>query len=366
MSRAIAFHVLAAIAFAIHWSTIPKASAADSDSDRCTAVRHHCENGEASCGWLTHALKEDGIVCPGDDAPPSPSEVLVGPVSDEEYARRCERALAACRDDNATCASWRNAFNSHGSICPGVNAPPTATRKGPPYPSPSTINPGAITGQASSDVGNSRAGDSLAKLLSECDVAHGYKTFSVEVKCIKNGIRVSQDLSATTVSEEVQLYTLTADNLADEVSRKAISPAAARVELQKAFLEFRDRVNRRNAEVSAKEDAARLLAQQAAEAAQKRENERRSAAQAAEEAQRRAQQDENQRQAHLMELQQIKKQCIAAMWAHASDGAGRFDPSKVNLCNSDPYAHLRPENQPKPSINCLSQSVGGYGYTTCQ
>jgi len=306
-------------------------------------------------------------VCPGVDAPSSPSAVLVGPVTDEEYAGRCERALTACRGDNAMCASWRDAFNAHGSICPGVNAPTTATRKGPTYPSASTLNPGAITGQASSDVGNPRAGDSLAKLQSECDAAHGYKTFGVEVKCIKNGIRVSQDLSATTVSEEIQLYTLTADNLADEVSRKAVSPAAARVELQKAFLEFRDRVNRRNTEVLAKEDAARLLAQQAAEAAQKRENERRSAAQAAEEAQRRAQQDENQRQAHLVELEHIKAQCRAAMLGGlAKDGAGRFDPSKVTMCYSDPYAHLRPENQPKPSVNCLTQVVGGYGYTTCQ
>jgi hypothetical protein len=292
MSRAIAFHVLklAAIAFAIHWSTIPKASAADGDSDRCTAVRRHCENGDASCGWLTHALKEDGIVCPGDDAPPSPSQVLVGPVSDEEYARRCERALAACRDDNATCASWRNAFNAHGSICPGVNAPPTATRKGPPYPPTPTSSPGAITSNASGDVGNSRAGDRLAKLQSECDAAHGYKTFGGEVKCIENGIRVSQGFSATTISDEIHLYTLTADNLVDEVNRKAISPTAARVELQKAYLEFRDRVNRQNAEIAAREDAARSQAREAAASAkaeQQRQEDRRLAAQAVEETQNR-------------------------------------------------------------------------------
>jgi hypothetical protein len=109
--------------------------------------------------------------------------------------------------------------------------------------------------------------------------------------CIKAGIHGSDVLSSAIVSADWQLYTLTADNLVDEVARKSISTSGARVELQKAFLEFRDRTNRRDGEMVARENeqasAARLQVQQAeaaATAAQERENERRAAVQAADEA----------------------------------------------------------------------------------
>jgi hypothetical protein len=257
MLRTNTYHLakLTAVAFALQWAFIGNCLAnADQESERCMAVRHHCENREATCDWLRNALKEDGVLCPGADPKSNPSDAF-GPVTDEEYAGRCERALTACRNDDVACAKWRDAFNEHGSVCPGVNAPPSATRKGP------TANSSTVPAHASSDTATSRAGDSLARLRSECDVAHGYKAFSAEVRCIENGIRVSQDFSATTVSDEIQLYTLTADNLVDEVGRKAMSPTAARVELQKAFLEFRDRSNRQNTEVAAKEEAVRLQAQ---------------------------------------------------------------------------------------------------------
>jgi hypothetical protein len=49
--------------------------------------------------------------------------------------------------------------------------------------------------------------------------------------------------SLNTDSGNLRLYMLTADKLVDDVSRKQTTGAAARVELQKAYLEFRDRTN---------------------------------------------------------------------------------------------------------------------------
>ena len=201
-------------------------------------------------------------------------------LTEQEYALRCAKAEALCRDGDDRCASWREAFNEHGSVCPGVNAPATAAMRGPPETQRPTSYPNVVKTQASTDTSNLGSADSLARIQADCDASHGRKTFSSQVKCIKSGILLSQALSATTVSDDIHLYTLTADNLADEVGRKAILPTAARVELQKAFLEFRDRVNRQNAEMTAKEDAARFQAQQIADAAQERENQRRASAQA--------------------------------------------------------------------------------------
>jgi hypothetical protein len=136
--------------------------------------------------------------------------------------------------------------------------------------------------EASLPSGN--ASDALARVQAGCDIAHGYRSFRSEVRCIEDGIRASPDLAATTVSADLELYTLTADNLVDEVSRKVITRTVGRVELQKAFLEFRDLVNRQNAETTAKAEAAQLQAQQAAasaRAARERDNQRLAAAQAA-------------------------------------------------------------------------------------
>lgn len=225
---------LAGLAFAIHWSFIVDAIAApDNSADRCRTVRQHCENGESSCSWLRSALTEDGITCPASD-----TEAF----SKGEFVKLHRAAFVA-------------------------------------------------TGGTSRDDQSARSPtDILAYIQAGCDVTHGYQTFSSQVTCIKNDIRLSQVLSAATVSDDVQLYTLTADNLVDELGRKRISPTAARVELQKAFLDFRDRVNRQNAETTAKENVARSQAQQAAasaQAAQEREHQRLAAAQAAAEAEQR-------------------------------------------------------------------------------
>lgn len=389
MSRATAltFSKFATMVLAAHSWTVQPASAADGDSARCMAVRRHCENGDASCAWLLNALTEDGIVCPVTEAAAVPESVRcmavrhlcedsnpacassrkeladdgvvcasisapseparsVGAVTDQEYGVRCEKALAACRDGDATCARWRDAFNEHGSVCPGVNASLTATRKGPTgSPNPASYV-GAATAPTSSDKGKLFAGDTLGKLQTECDAAHGYRAFSAEVKCVENGIRVSQDFSAKAVSEEIHLYTLTAENLVDEVGRKSMSSTAARVELQKAFLEFRDRLNRQNAETAAKEEAARLQAQQiaaSAQAAREQENQRLLAAQAAAEDVQRAQDQEAQRAAQQAALEQVREQCREGMQINHNG----INYAGLAQCDADPYAYARIKH-----INC--------------
>jgi hypothetical protein len=160
--------------------------------------------------------------------------------------------------------------------------------RGPTAASNSTSHSGEVNAPLSSNAAESRAADALGQLQTKCDAAHGYKAFSSQVKCIKDGIHVSQEFVATAISDDIQLYALTADNLVDEVGRKAISATAARVELQKAFLEFRDRVGRQNAEAAATQQAARLQALETAataKAEQQREEDRRAAAHAIEVAQ---------------------------------------------------------------------------------
>jgi hypothetical protein len=122
----------------------------------------------------------------------------------------------------------------------------------------------------------------LSEIQDGCDAGHGFHTFGAQVECIENGIRASSSGVPANVSGVLQLYTLSAENLADEVNRKTISQGAARVELQKAFLDCRDRLARQFSESAAKESALALQLQrdeQAANAAREAENDRRSNAQ---------------------------------------------------------------------------------------
>jgi hypothetical protein len=45
-------------------------------------------------------------------------------------------------------------------------------------------------------------------------------------------------------SANVQLFVLTTDKIVDDLARKQITVASARVDLQKAYLDFRDRTAR--------------------------------------------------------------------------------------------------------------------------
>jgi hypothetical protein len=155
--------------------------------------------------------------------------------ADQAYAYRCEDAYHACKAKSSDCTAYRNQFNAEGSVCPDVNAASNAPIRAP-----------TVRGET----------DGLAEIQAGCDANHGYNTFGSQVKCIKSGIQTSRSM-ANADSGVVQLYVLTADKLVDDVARKQITVAAARVELQRAYLDFRDRTNRKIAEASERENAVR-------------------------------------------------------------------------------------------------------------
>jgi hypothetical protein len=206
---------------------------------RCNTARVDCLDGEGACKKWRDAFNAQGSVCPAVNAPssaamrgPNPTLAATAPNTgnlSSEDTRRCESAASVCAagDDPTFCMTYKRNFNSEGLSCPGVNAPASPT---------SSSVPAAATSSAS---------EALAKIQMGCDSPHGDKTFASQIKCIESGIRGSRSL-ADTDSGNLRLYMLTADKLVDDVSRKQTTVAAARVELQKAYLEFRDRTNQKN------------------------------------------------------------------------------------------------------------------------
>jgi hypothetical protein len=200
--------------------------------------------------------------------------------------------------------------------------------------------------------------DPLGKIANYCMTSPVYKTFHELTDCIK---RLSNAVNHPGFDDSdplIRLYFLQMDKIIIGVDQKAISDTKARAELEKSYLDYLSRIAEHQiaaaelaAQIQVRENmATQFDAQRAADDMQKRKQE---------------QEEENRRRASQLELEHIKAQCIAIM-SGRGDSAGRYDPSKVTMCYSDPYAHLRPENQPRPSIQCLSLVVGGYGYTNCQ
>lgn len=273
-TNAFRFAQFAIMLFALHSALVGEVFA-DQASDRCVAVRSHCENGEANCSWLRNALKQDGIVCPGVDTPSTATTTSTTSNMSPEDAKRCQSAAAVCTSDvgdPAFCMAYKRNFTLEGLSCPGVNAPSLSATSGAPSMPAYTSSGPAHVEPSLQYARSSNPGDTLANIQAECADAHGHGGFGSQVKCIKSGIQNSGGL-ATADSGDVQLYVLTADKLVDDVARKHITVAAARVELQKAFLEFRERTNRKNADASNRAYTARLEAQ-----AQQAEVQRRQAA----------------------------------------------------------------------------------------
>jgi hypothetical protein len=371
------------MAFAAHSSLGGPASAdVYKESQRCAETRQCEVLKHGQCPEYRQSLDVDGIVCPGLNAPmkstPSTGQYsgLVSnnaatSVSDKEYADRCLKAEQACYDGTYMCARWRDAFDAHGSVCPGVNAPPTAEMKGPTVISNAVLNTAATSGDTGDSPPQPSASDTLAKIQTECDAGHGYKTFGGQTKCVKDGIHGSPNLSAAAVSGELQLYMLIADNLVDKVERKQISSSEARVELQKAFLEFRDRTIQQLAETSAKQDAARLRAHQAEEianAAQDREAQRNASLQAAEEVQNR---EAQRRQNDAIEFCVSEAtQRIAANPQFRNDNTFTLGIYQVGdtyrnvdkFCANDKY-WFKQVPPPRKFINCQNQGMLGVNCT---
>jgi hypothetical protein len=206
---------------------------------RCNTARVECLDGEEACKKWRDGFNAQGSVCPDVNAPssailrgPNPTLAVTAPNTGNlspEDTRRCESAASVCAagNDPTFCMTYKNNFTREGLSCPGVNAAA-----------------GPITSSAPA-AATSSASEALAKIQIGCDSPHGDKPFASQVKCIESGIRGSRAL-ADTDSGNLRLYMLTADKLVDDVSRKQTTVAAARVELQKAYLEFRDRTNQKS------------------------------------------------------------------------------------------------------------------------
>jgi len=130
------------------------------------------------------------------------------------------------------------------------------------------------------------SGQEIGAFQQVCDAAHGFKTFSKQVGCIKGLISSS---GAYGTQPEVTLYVLTADKLVEDVRSGRLRSAEARVELQKAYLAELDREQARVAEQKAeiaREEERRAAAERERREAAAEENARREAENARREAER--------------------------------------------------------------------------------
>jgi hypothetical protein len=349
--------------------------------------------------------------------------VFADPAADQAYAYRCQDAYAACKIKSSDCQVYRDQFNAEGSVCPDVNAasnerirspkgavaeqtpaePPrcmavrhlcedgdagcgeykrhlaedgiACSRISVPLTAPIQARLQAPEGAAAA-LGQA---DGLAEIQAGCDAARGYKTFGSQVKCIKGGIQTSRSL-ANADSGDVQLYLLTADKLVDDVARKQLTVAAARVELQRAYLDFRERTNRSIAEAGEQANAERFQAQR-----QQAEVERRQAAADAEsraaEAARQYAQAQVQEQANAQMMAAVQN-CVAL--AYDRQNALATSPSPMvrinaaglqgmrgmagvtveNACQRDPNWYrtipVAPPVQQQQRSHCDRDGMGGY------
>lgn len=308
---------LTIVLFALHSALVGEVFA-DQESDRCMAARRHCENGESACAWLRDALKDDGIICQPALTPHHLSTTSGAVSTSTSHPARVEPSLQYARSANA--------------------------------------------------------GDILANIQAECEAAQGHSSFGSQVRCIKSGIQNAGGL-ATADSGEVQLYVLTADKLIDDVARKQITVSAARVELQKTFLEFRERTNHKNAEAANRQNAVRLEAQ-----AQQAENERR---QAAAEAQARSESEAQQIAAAQANTQMIAavQNCVALAYerqnalatspnlsvrrsASGQQGLRNFaGVTMESACQNNPNWYLTIPVAPTIT-NCQSMGLGNFSCAT--
>jgi hypothetical protein len=355
---------------------------------------------------------------------PITNTVFADSVADQAYAYRCQDAYAACKVNSSDCLVYRNQFNAEGSVCPDVNAASDAPIRSPkaavaeletPAESPRCMAVRHLCENRDSDCGEDRrrlaeAGtscsgfrdpsaapiqarvqppggtatvqghpDGLAEIQASCDAAHGYKTFGSQVKCIKGGIQTSRSL-ANADSGDAQLYLLTADKLVDDVVRKQITVAAAHVELQRAYLEFRDRIERSNAEIAENEQAASFKAQRV-----RAEVERRQAAADTEARTAEAVRQYAQTQANVQMMAAVQN-CLALAYDRQNalaaspnasvrniaggqqDMRGLLGVTIENACQKDPNWYrtipVAPPVQQQQRSHCDRDGMGGYDCTT--
>ena len=161
-------------------------------------------------------------------------------ITESQAPAICSEAKLDCQQDAGLCQSWRTRLDTESVICPGVNAVAPAAPQVPP----GTI---ATNGTETGDAAPERPepivpSQALEKLQAHC-LASGMKTgASHQIQCLKQGFGSDSIFSTPDVTADIDLYRLKCDELANELSARKISSTAARVDLQRIFLDVRDRL----------------------------------------------------------------------------------------------------------------------------
>jgi chemotaxis protein histidine kinase CheA len=194
------------------------------------------------------------------------SAAFADTASDAAYSARCQEAFRACKAKDAACSTYREAFNSEGSACPGVNEPSTA-----PIMAPGTLASTSDLAPTSKAIAPPSAVPTPApdKLQASYQLCTPHNNPpSTAIPCIKALLNASQDPIFNARDPAVQLYVLEADKLLANIEHKHLSEAAAREKLLRLLFEAEDR-HRPQIEAEMARQAS-LRASQDQEAAQQR------------------------------------------------------------------------------------------------
>ena len=83
--------------------------------------------------------------------------------------------------------------------------------------------------------------NALSTLQKSCDSSNGFNTFRSQVSCFKRCLAVVPDGPTSLMDVDNKLFILTAESLLEDIQGKRLTKAAARVELQKTYIEIRER-----------------------------------------------------------------------------------------------------------------------------
>lgn len=97
--------------------------------------------------------------------------------------------------------------------------------------------------------------DTLQDYQNSCSEANGFKTFSMQVSCVKALVNESTNRFLNTSDPDTQLYLLTADKLVDDVRSKRSTVASARISLQRALIEVQSKHQAEFQAIQARADA---------------------------------------------------------------------------------------------------------------
>jgi hypothetical protein len=205
-------------------------------------------------------------------------------------------------------------------------------------------------------------GNTVADFQVACYAAsESFKAFSQQVSCIKRLLAASPNPHHSSSNPDVQLYLLTADKLVDDVKHKRLTPAAARVELQRAYLDIRQR-QASEAQEQARIAAERETAQQERARAEEQAREGERAQYAATVQQQAIAEAAEQRCIQLAtERQDALSAGNSGQYGMQQGMRNLFGNPAVKNCRDDPDWYLTipaPKPRPRPAQACVEAQPG--------